>query len=232
MTPAEKVRRLIRRQNHGVIATESHNMPGFPYASFVEYVADQQGRPVFLISALAEHTHNINYHARISLAAAEQEGNVLASPRFTNMGEARLVPDEDLEACRARYLRYLPHVAEYLSLDFAFYRIEPHRIRSIPGFGAAVWVSASDYLAVSSRVGEAETAILEHMNRDHVDALRAYCRSRAGVEAQEAQMIGVDCDGFDMLADGRQVRIDFDQSAYDAGQARDALVKLAEACRS
>lgn len=231
MTPAETVRRLVRRQQHGVIATESQNMPGFPYASFVEYVADQQGRPVILISALAEHTHNIHYHARLSLAAHGPGDNVLASPRFTYMGEAKLVPDEDLDACRARYLRYLPHVADYLSLDFAFYRIEPERIRSIPGFGAAVWVTAGDYIAVSSRLGEVEEGILAHMNHDHADALRAYCRYFAGVDAAEATMVGIDCDGFDVRTNGALVRIDFEHSVLDADQARTALVKLAEQCR-
>lgn len=231
MTPAEKARRLVRRQHSGVIATQSQNMPGFPYASFVEYVADQQGRPVMLISALAEHTHNIHYHPRLSLAAHAPAENVLAAPRFTYLGEARLVPDEELAACRARYLRYLPHVADYLSLDFAFYRIEPQRIRSIPGFASAVWVSAGDYLALSSHLGEAEEGILEHMNRDHGDALRAYCRKFGQMEAAEATMVGIDCDGFDVRADGTLVRIEFDAPVLDAQQARAALVKLAEACR-
>lgn len=231
MTPAENVRRLVRRQRHGVIATQSERMPGFPYASFIEYVADHMGRPVMLISALAEHTHNIHYHAKLSLVAGEPADNVLAAPRFTYLGEARLVPDEDLHACRERYLRYLPHVAEYLSLDFAFYRIEPQRIRSIPGFGAALWVSATDYLAVSSHLADSEPAILEHMNRDHADALRAYCR-RASIDAQEAVMVGIDCDGFDLRADGKLARIDFDHVVLDAHQARDALAQMAERCRS
>lgn len=231
MTPAESVRRLVRRQRSGVIATQSQNMPGYPYASFIEYVADQQGRPVMLISALAEHTHNIHYHAKLSLAAQAPADNVLAAPRFTYLGEAHMVPDEDLAHCRARYLRYLPHVADYLSLDFAFYRIEPQRIRSIPGFASAVWVSAGDYLALSSHLGETEEGILEHMNRDHADALRAYCRKFGQIEAQEATMVGIDCDGFDVRAGGTLVRIEFDAPVLDAHQARDALVKLAEACR-
>lgn len=231
MTPAEQVRRLVRRQQYGVIATESKNMPGFPYASFIEYVADQQGRPITLISALAEHTHNIHYHAQISLAAHGASDNVLAAPRFTYLGEAKLVPDEDLAACRARYLRYLPHVEQYLSLDFAFYRIEPERIRSIPGFGAALWVSARDYVAVASHLGEVEDSILTHMNHDHADALRAYCRCYGDVDVQEAVMVGIDCDGFDVRADGKLVRVEFEQTVHEADQVQDALVKLAEQCR-
>lgn len=232
MSPAERVRRLVRRRHAGVIATQSHDMPGFPYASFVEYVTDHEGRPVMLISALAEHTRNLHYQPRLSLAAAdEQEGGVLASPRFTCLGEAKLVPDGEIAACRARYLRYLPHAADYLSLDFAFWRIEPVRLRSVPGFGAAVWVTAGDYLALASRLEAAEEGIVEHMNRDHRDALVAYARHLAKVEAQAVSMVGVDCDGFDLRADGRLLRIDFDQPAWDAQAVRDALVRLAAACR-
>jgi putative heme iron utilization protein len=231
MGQAEYVRRLLRRQRYGVISTHSQNMPGYPYGSFVEYVADQLGRPVMLISALAEHTHNIHYHPKVTLAAHEPADNVLASPRCTYLGEAKLVSDPEVPACRARYLRYLPHVAEYLALDFAFYRIEPHRIRSVPGFGAAHWVSAGDYLPVSSHIAENEEGILEHMNADHTEALRAYCRVRAQVEARDVVMVGIDCDGFDVRAEGRLVRIDFETAVLNAEQARDALVKLAHECR-
>lgn len=227
MNPAQKVRRLVRRQHAGVIATQSHDMPGFPYASFVEYVADHQGRPVMLISALAEHTRNLHHHARLSLAAVDTgPGGVLASPRFTCLGEARLVPDEELAACRARYLRYLPHVAQYLSLDFAFWRIEPVRLRSVAGFGAATWVTAGDYLALASRLGEAEDAILSQMNGEHRDVLVALAR-RHGLQADAAEMVGIDCDGFDLRAGGRLLRIDFETPVWDSAAAREALARLA-----
>ncbi len=227
MTPAQKARQLLRRCHAGVIATQSHDMPGYPYASFVEYVADHQGRPVMLISALAEHTRNLHYHARLSLAAADApSGPVLASPRFTCVGEARLVPDEDLPACRARYLRYLPHAADYLSLDFAFWRIEPVRLRSIPGFGAAVWVTAGDYLALASRLAEVEEALIATLMRDHAEALLS-CARGAGLNEAAVELVGVDCDGFDLRAGGRTVRFAFDAPAWDAAGARDALLRLA-----
>jgi putative heme iron utilization protein len=207
-------------------------MPGYPYASFIEYVADHQGRPVMLISALAEHTRNLHHHPRLSLAAAEDvTGHVLASPRFTCLGEARLVPDADLELCRARYLRYLPHAADYFTLDFALWRIEPVRLRSIPGFGAAVWVTAGDYLALSSRLESIEGEIIEHMNHDHRDGLLAYARHFGGSEPRQVSLLGVDCDGLDLSVDGRLLRIDFEAPAWDAKAVRERLTALAAACR-
>jgi putative heme iron utilization protein len=232
MDPALRVRRLVRRCHTGVIATQSHDMPGFPYASFVEYVADHQGRPVMLISALAEHTRNLHYHARLSLAAAlSPEEHVMASPRFTCLGEARLVPDEEIPACRARYLRYFPQAADYLSLDFAFWRIEPVRLRSIPGFGAAVWVTAGDYLALATRLAEVEADILDHMNSQHRDALVHYAR-QAGVEAAEVSMVGIDCDGFDLRIGTGLLRLDFAQPVWDVEGVREALRQLAQSGRT
>ena len=34
-------------------------MPGFPFGSVVPYCLDEQGRPLILISRIAQHTHNL-----------------------------------------------------------------------------------------------------------------------------------------------------------------------------
>lgn len=44
-------------------------------------------------------------------------------------------------------------------------------------------------------------------------------------------MIGIDCDGFDVRADGEMLRFDFASEVKDAGEARAELVKLAQASR-
>ncbi|MGH8754607.1 MAG: DUF2470 domain-containing protein [Burkholderiales bacterium] len=38
----------------------------------------------------------------------------------------------------------------------------------------------------------------------------------------------MDCDGFDVRADGELLRFDFDTTVLDAMQAREALVKMAK----
>jgi putative heme iron utilization protein len=70
------------------------------------------------------------------------------------------------------------------------------------------------------------------MNRDHAHNLRDYCRALHGVDAAVAEMIGIDCDGFDVRADGRLLRFDFNQLVTDAATARAALVELAAQCRA
>ena len=56
-----------------------------------------------------------------------------------------------------------------------------------------------------------EASILEHMNRDHRDALIAIVAMRMGIEPQQAEMIAIDCDGFDVRSDDRMLRFKFEQ---------------------
>jgi putative heme iron utilization protein len=83
----------------------------------------------------------------------------------------------------------------------------------------------------SSPLAEQESDILAHMNADHADDLRAYCRHVHGIEAQRAEMIGIDPDGFDVRADQHGLRFDFDETVADAQAARRALVALSRTTR-
>lgn len=68
ITPGQTARRLLRHHHFGVLSTASQKFSGYPYGSFVDYVTDHMGRPVILISALAEHTRNIHHDAWAALA--------------------------------------------------------------------------------------------------------------------------------------------------------------------
>lgn len=205
MTPGQEARRLLRRHHYGVLSTTSQKFAGYPYGSFVDYVADHLGRPVILISALAEHTHNIHRTARVSLAVHDPGLQAQALPRLTLLGEAKLIGPDDVHRIRGRYLRYFPEAERYLTLDFAFYRIEPQHMRYIAGFAQACWVSAADFLALGSQLADTEDALLQQIN--------------AG---QETRMVGLDCDGCDLCLKDKLQRIEFAGFAADAQAARSA----------
>ncbi|MBI5750566.1 MAG: DUF2470 domain-containing protein [Hydrogenophilales bacterium] len=224
LTPGQEARRLLRRHYYGVLSTTSQKFPGYPYGSFVDYVTDHQGRPVILISALAEHAHNIFQSPKVSLTVHDSGSQTQALPRLALLGEAKLIGPDDAHHIRARYLRYFPEAEPLLALDFALYRIEPHRIRYIAGFAQARWVSPSDFLALASQLTDTEEAILAHMNTGHADALAGY----AGRDRSETiAMIGLDSDGFDLRIGEKLQRIEFDGFVADASAARERLVALA-----
>lgn len=224
-------RRFLRAQSQGVLSTLSQRLAGFPFGSVAPFILDHAGRPVILISTLAEHTKNIDADPRVSLIVQPFADDMQNTGRATVLGRAERLPDKD--TLGPRYLRYFPQAQGYFAMhDFSFYRIEPVRIRWIGGFGKIHWVEPPTYLLDEFPLAAQEDAILAHMNADHRDSLSDYCRHGHGVEAGDEEMIGIDPDGFDVRADGRILRFDFPDLVTDAQGARTALVELTRRCRS
>lgn len=226
-----EARRFTRSQHSGVLSTISRRVDGFPFGSVAPFILDHAGRPVILISTLAEHTKNIDADPRVSLIVQPYSPDMQVTGRVTVLGRAEKLADKS--ELGSRYLRFHPQAADYFAMhDFSFYRIEPVRVRWIGGFGRIHWVEREDYLLPPSPLAEQEDGILAHMNADHVDNLRAYCRHTHGVDPFSAEMIGIDPDGFDVRTDTRVLRFDFDAPVTDALRAREALVALAQVTRA
>jgi len=228
---ADEARRFTRGQTSGVLSTISKRLDGFPFGSVAPFILDHAGRPVILISDIAEHTKNIDADPRVSLIVQPYSSDMQVTGRVTVIGRAEKLEEKD--SLGPRYLRYFPQAAGYFAMhDFHFYRIEPIRIRWIGGFGHIFWVDPKPYLADTGTLAEAEQGILDHMNADHAGMLRDCCRHVHGIETQSAEMIGIDPDGFDVRAEKQQLRFAFESSVTAAEEARTALVALAKQCRS
>lgn len=190
------------------------------------FVSDQEARPAILISHLAEHTKNLEADCRASLLVRGDGDDVQGGARLTLVGDATRV-DED-PYLRARFLRYQPKAHQLLSLGgFSFWRIEPVALRFIAGFGAIRWVSVADFAPPAGALAAKESRILEEMDADHADSLRACCSHARGRNVSEAHMLGVDCDGFDLEADGERLRFDFRETVLDADALRRAIMDIA-----
>jgi hypothetical protein len=227
MSVALEARRLLRKNRFGMLATLSKKFGGHPFGSITPYILDHDARPVILISTLAEHTKNIENDSRVSLLVHEAGDNVQAEARITVLGNCARMQDQ--EQVKTRYLRYFPNASGYFDThDFFFYRIAPIMIRYIGGFGEIHWIEAESFTAPENKLAAQEESILEHMNQDHAQNLRDYCRHYQGKQAENAEMVGIDCDGFDVRADGELLRFDFETPVLDATQAREALVKMAK----
>lgn len=226
-----EARRFVRGQQNGVLSTLSQRLAGYPFGSVAPFVTDHAGCPVILISTLAEHTKNIEADPRVSLIVQPFTPDMQDAGRVTLVGRAERLADKD--DLGPRYLRHLPQAEAYFAMhDFSFYRIAPERVRYIGGFGKIHWVEAGNYLAPEPALAEQEGGILEHMNSDHAQALRDYCRHYHGVETAAVTMVGIDGDGFDVRADGRLLRFAFHDLVHDAAEARQALVAMAQESRS
>lgn len=228
MSSAREGRMLLRSHCYGALSTLSKKFDGHPFGSITPYVTDHDGSLLILISGLAEHTKNILADPRVSLITHNQaNSDIQTQGRVTLMGLAECMADK--QGVGQRYLRYFPEAAGYFGMhDFAFYRIRPTAIRFIGGFGKIHWLDMAQYVVPEHSLAEQELAILEHMNQDHLDTMKQYCLNFKQLTVNQVQMIGLDCDGFDLRADGQLLRFDFAEPVFDAAQARTALVALAK----
>jgi putative heme iron utilization protein len=237
MSLAKEALQFLRTTQSGVLSTFSTKFKGYPFGSVAPFVLDHSGQPVILISTIAEHTKNIIANPKVSLLVFAGDDDLQANARLTLIGEAKLIAKEDADL-RARYLRYLPQAASYFDMhDFSFYRIEIAQVRYIAGFGKMGWVEGGDILRLetteNSKLSAQETAIIDHMNADHVHSLIAYSKHFHQVIATHAEMLGIDTDGFDVkisdVADNSQIlRFNFELAIHDAQSARAALVNMSK----
>ena len=209
MPASEPLIHLLHEASSATVATHSLRVPGYPYATTVPLVLDQQQRPLLLISALAEHTKNLLADPRLSLAVVEPQAiDVQAAARLTLLGDAeRFQPDDALVR---RYLRYLPAAEPYLALDFMFFRIVPRGVRYIAGLGRMGWLDATDWPPAPALAPADEDRLLARLE---------------GEVAAGVSLFGVDCCGIDYAAGGMRKRLRFpggalapDQIAAMAGQ--------------
>lgn len=237
---AERARTLLYLGRIGSLSTLSRKQPGFPFGSVMPYGLHDRGRPTFLISTMAMHTHNLQADPRASLLVTQQDvvGDPLGAARVTAVGNVLAIPEAEVPEARKLYLSRYADSKYWVDFeDFFFYRMDVVDLYYVGGFGVMGWVSASEYdRAQPDPLADAAADIIRHMNADHADALILLARAFARIEAQEARMTAVDRLGFHVrlkTQDGvRGARISFLREVRDPAEARTVLVEMVQQVRS
>ncbi|MFC3110473.1 HugZ family protein [Undibacterium arcticum] len=185
---------LLHRATYGVLATQSTQVEGYPFASILPFALDERHYPVFLVSGLAEHTKNLMADHRASFLVSSPDGhNVLTVARLTIVGDVeRFDASQELVA---RYLRYQPDAKQYLDLgDFAFFRLTPKRARYVAGFGEMGWMEEVEWAngAVMPLIDEAK-----------------FYRELIEVLPMGIRLLGLDYYGVDIERQGKRERQQF-----------------------
>jgi putative heme iron utilization protein len=239
---AERCRTLVEGARSATLCTIAREPAGYPYGSLVTVAWDRRGRPLMLLSRLAEHTQNLDDHAEASMLVTEAPGRheeVLALGRVTLLGPCAKVPASEAAEVRATFLAAQPRAAYYVDFDdFAFYRLEVTALRYVGGFGRMSWVGAEDYASAEpDPLAGAAAGILAHMNDDHGAALLDYAKGLLQVtEASAATMTAVDRYGFDLAVTTpkgpRAARLAFDGPVATSDEVRGAMVALVKRARA
>jgi len=225
-----QARALLLKEYRGVLSTHSKSMPGYPFGSVVPYCLDDEGRPLILISRIAQHTHNLQLDAKCSLLVGERGAeDVQAVGRVTLMAEAEKITDGvRIEAAAQRYYRYFPESESYHSAhDFDFWVLKPVRYRYIGGFGAIHWLD--DVALANPFAGPAEIGMVEHMNDDHTKAIAHYVELAGLPATPPAVLVGIDSEGMHLRIGQSLYWLAFAEPCNTPTQVRQALVQLAHA---
>lgn len=231
MSLADEARQVLLQEYYGVLSTLSVEVEGYPFGSVVPYSLDRAGRPVILISRIAQHTKNIWANPKVSLIILQKgSDDVQAEGRLTVVGDAEQISNADeIDDVAERYYRSFPQAVDYHKThDFNFYRINPLKLRFIGGFGKIRWLEPEKFLLANPFSREQEAGIVNHMNADHADAILKYCE-QANFEIKpdvKPVMTGIDAEGLHVLLGQRVVRINFSRRVENPKQAREILVEM------
>lgn len=234
-----EARQFLFTSHQAVLSTHSMKYPGFPFGTITPFVCNQSAEPVMLLSNTAEQAKNIQENAKVSLLVFAEADGTQYNAQLTLIGEA-LPCDKNDADLRTRYLRYFPEAVTYFDLEeFQLYRINVEHVRYIAGLGRLDWFEGDTLNAdlADSMLASQEAGIVSHMNDDHIDSMLEYCQHVHGISADQAEMTGLDAEGFDVkYMQGEeiqgQLRFHFEKPVLNAMDARKALVALAQACRS
>jgi putative heme iron utilization protein len=233
-TFAERARTLVYLGRVGSLSTLSRKQQGFPFGSVMPYGLDDHANPIFLISTMAMHTHNVQADPRSSLLVTQPDavGDPLGASRVTLIGNVLPVPEAEVAEARKLYLARYADSKYWVDFDdFSFYLMNVVDVYYVGGFGVMGWVSASEYYSGQlDPLADSAIGIIQHMNTDHGDALVLLAKEFAGIEAQEAAMTSVDRLGFHVrlkTQDGaRGARIAFLREVSSPAEARKVLVDM------
>tara|TARA_B100000315_G_scaffold259087_2_gene313554 strand:+ start:1081 stop:1824 length:744 start_codon:yes stop_codon:yes gene_type:complete len=229
ITIGTAARTLVRGCDNAVLSTGQTDN-GWPYGSLVMTACDYEGRPIMLLSDLAEHSKNLKQDTRVSLVFDATDGleDRLTGARVTVMGRAA-VTNELVN--RRRYLARHPSAAAYADFDdFNFYTLEVIKVHQVAGFGRIDWIPGADFLYQNSSFGEfaaIEVQIVENFKDRSLD-MKLLCSgiTLAGID-DDWEFTGVDPEGCDLRAGGRVGRLKFNKPVNDVVGVLDALKNLA-----
>jgi putative heme iron utilization protein len=234
-SPVAAAKRVLRAATTGSLATLSPD--GAPFASLVTTATTHAGEPILLISRLAVHTQNLARDERAALLLVEpggEGGDPLAGARLTLTG--RIGPAEAGAAVRHRFLARHPEAETYAGFgDFAFHRMVVSGGHLVAGFGRIVDLTPGDLLtncADASDLVHAEASAIEHMNRDHAEAVSLYATRLLHLPAGPWRVTGVDPEGIDLGDGARGARLAFPQRVTTANALRAMLAELAKVARA
>ena len=219
----QAIGRLWRGSFHCLLSTHSVKFDGYPFGSVLPICRDSHGRPLLMISHLAQHTRNLDADPRCSLTLVDSNhADVQQWTRLTCLADAE--PSTSSSALE-RYYRYYPEGRHYhKELNFRLYRLQPRQFYLIAGFGSARWFDVSRVLEAPLFPTAKEMEILYQLNaRDHNLLGRFLVSRNHDLSDAKIHAVGADPQGLDLRQGESLIRCMFDTPLPEAGNFVEGL---------
>ncbi|MEM6489595.1 MAG: DUF2470 domain-containing protein [Pseudomonadota bacterium] len=225
---------LLRTERHGALATLEPGT-GWPAASRVAVATMMSSEPIFLISRLSAHFGALEADPRAGLMLGSPgAGDPLAHPRLMVQGRAEMLAGDARATARRRFLARHPKAQLYVDFaDFAFWRLSIDKASLNGGFAKAYAPTPADLLVeVADAFQAMEAGAVEHMNDDHLDAVKLYAEVLLHRPAGAWRLTGLDPEGLDMARGDDHVRLWLDPPLPTPDALRPRLVALVKQARA
>jgi len=237
----DKARTITHVCASGTLCTISAmegDVSGQPFGSYVDYILDENGWPVLLLSEQSIHTVNIKKNSMVSLFCqlprSVNNQAAAALSRVTLMGSIVDTSTEELSALKLAFTLAHPYAEQIVdSPKFSFCKIKPSKIYFSGGFGVmATWVDVNDYEQARPDVLAQEVAtMLSKINLEKQGELFLLAKNFLGLEnIDNVRLQAIDRLGVDLrISSGDftdEYRIGFRHKVSSAEDAKSELMKL------
>lgn len=239
----DKARTITHICTSGTLCTTSvmEGVEGSPFGSYVDYILDDKGWPVLLLSDQSMHTANIGVNPLVSLFSQlpRAPGQTAAAlSRVTVMGKIVEPSQEELSALKFAFTLIHSYAEQIVdSPRFKFYKIQPNNIYFSGGFGVqGGWVDVPKYEEARADVLAAEVpAMLSRINIEKQGELYLLCKHFLDLEeVDDVRIQAVDKLGVDIRVKSGEYtdeyRVGFRNEVSSSEDAKSELVKLFQEC--
>lgn len=239
ISTAESCRSLVERTSCGVLGNISNRkvMQGFPNVSYVEFITDDKGRPLFAFSTLSPRTREILEDGRCSLMVMEDKTMNIWNEKVSLTGTVRKLEGDDAEEAKAFYLEQKPDAFWLNFGDVSLYRMDDfvsayYTVNIGIGLGRPRTLSGSEYSkATPDPVAKFSHPICKHMNEDHPDSVLAMANHFSGIKVDAARMVRLDRLGVELICSDSKTaaipcRLNFPRPAETRKDVREVIVEM------
>ena len=239
-TITDRARTITHVCTSGTLCTTSvvDGVQGSPFGSYVDYVLDENGWPVMLLSQQSLHTMNIKQSPQVSLFCqlprSQSAQATAALSRVTVVGTVESIPAEQLSGLKLLFTlthQYAQQIAD--SPKFMFCRLKPKKIYFSGGFGVmATWVDVSEYETARPDVLAQEvTSMLSRINLEKQGELYLLCKHFLHIpDVDVVRLQAIDRLGIDLRIKAGdytdEYRVGFRNPVNSAEDAKSEVTKL------